>query len=45
MSSRDGPRIAVIGAGPAGIMAALEASAAGAQTTLYDTNAAVGRKL
>jgi hypothetical protein len=45
MSSRDGQRIAVIGAGPAGIMAALEASAAGAQTTLYDTNAAVGRKL
>jgi len=39
------PRIAVIGAGPAGIMAALEAASAGAQVTLYDTNDIVGRKL
>jgi predicted Rossmann fold flavoprotein len=38
-------RVAVIGAGPAGIMAALEASSAGARVTLYDTNDAPGRKL
>jgi predicted Rossmann fold flavoprotein len=38
-------RVAVIGAGPAGIMAALEAAGAGARVTLYDTNDAPGRKL
>ena len=45
MSGPSRPRIAVIGAGPAGIMAALEAAAAGARVTLYDTNDAPGRKL
>jgi len=39
------PRVAVIGGGPAGIMAALEAASAGAPVTLYDTNDTVGRKL
>ena len=38
-------RIAVVGAGPAGIMAALEAAQGPAQVWLYDTNAMVGRKL
>ncbi|NLT74113.1 MAG: aminoacetone oxidase family FAD-binding enzyme [Chloroflexi bacterium] len=38
-------RIAVVGAGPAGIMAALEASDLGAQAVLYDTNSQPGRKL
>lgn len=37
--------IGVIGAGPAGIMAALEAARHGARVTLFDTNAVVGRKL
>jgi predicted Rossmann fold flavoprotein len=37
--------IAVVGAGPAGIMAALEAARHGAQVSLYDTNPMVGRKL
>jgi uncharacterized flavoprotein (TIGR03862 family) len=36
--------IAVIGGGPAGLMAAEAASAAGAQVDLYDTMASVGRK-
>jgi predicted Rossmann fold flavoprotein len=35
----------VVGAGPAGIMAALEAARHGAQVLLYDTNPMVGRKL
>lgn len=39
------PRVAVIGAGPAGVMAALEAASAGVPVTLYDTNDTVGRKL
>lgn len=43
MGSR--PRVGVIGAGPAGIMAALEAAALGAEVLLFDTNALVGRKL
>jgi len=38
-------RVGVVGAGPAGIMAALEAARAGAEVHLYDTNAQVGRKL
>jgi predicted Rossmann fold flavoprotein len=38
-------RVAVVGAGPAGIMAALEAARHGAQVLLYDTNPMVGRKL
>ena len=37
--------VGVIGAGPAGIMAALEAARRGARVMLFDTNAAVGRKL
>jgi len=38
-------RIGVVGAGPAGIMAALEAARQGVHVTLFDTNAIVGRKL
>lgn len=37
--------IAIIGAGPAGMMAALQAAKAGASVTLIDANAQVGRKL
>lgn len=37
--------IAIVGAGPAGIMAALEAARRGARVTLFDTNAVVGRKI
>ncbi len=40
-----GRRIGIIGAGPAGIMAALEAARLGAQVLLFDTNPMVGRKL
>ncbi len=40
-----GPRVGVIGAGPAGIMAALEAAGQGARVLLFDTNPMVGRKL
>ncbi|TKB53753.1 MAG: TIGR03862 family flavoprotein [Nitrospira sp.] len=36
--------IAIIGGGPAGLMAAEAASAAGAQVDLYDATASVGRK-
>ncbi len=38
-------RVAIIGAGPAGMTAALFAAKAGAQVTLLDSNAVVGRKL
>lgn len=38
-------RIAVIGAGPAGMMAACYAASAGAQVTIIDSNDQVGRKL
>jgi len=38
-------RIGIVGAGPAGIMAALEAARLGAQVLLFDQNDAVGRKL
>ena len=38
-------QVGIIGAGPAGIMAALEAAALGARVSLFDTNAMVGRKL
>ena len=38
-------RIAIVGAGPAGIMAALEAARHGVHVTLFDTNEIVGRKL
>ena len=37
--------IAVIGAGPSGIFAALHAAWNGADVTLFDQNAAIGRKL
>jgi hypothetical protein len=38
-------RIGIVGAGPAGMMAALEAARRGAQVLLFDTNPMVGRKL
>ena len=41
----DRPRIGIVGAGPAGIMAALEATRQGAHVTLFDINQMVGRKL
>lgn len=37
--------IGIVGAGPAGIMAALEAARLGARVTLFDTNDVVGRKI
>jgi predicted flavoprotein YhiN len=37
-------KIAIIGGGPAGLMAAEAASAGGAQVELYDAMASVGRK-
>ncbi len=37
--------LAIVGAGAAGSLAAIEAARRGAQVTLYDTNARVGRKL
>lgn len=41
----DEKRIIIVGAGPAGIMAALEASQKGARVLLIDANPIVGRKL
>jgi len=38
-------RVGIVGAGPAGIMAALAAAELGAQVILFDTNRSVGRKL
>jgi predicted Rossmann fold flavoprotein len=38
-------QIGIVGAGPAGMMAALEAAKRGAQVLLFDTNRMVGRKL
>ncbi|NLD73309.1 MAG: aminoacetone oxidase family FAD-binding enzyme [Chloroflexi bacterium] len=38
-------RVGIVGAGPAGIMAALEAARLGAEVHLFDTNATVGRKI
>ena len=37
--------VGIVGAGPSGIMAALEAARCGARALLFDTNAMVGRKL
>lgn len=37
--------IAIIGAGPAGMLAALQAAERGAQVTLFDSNPSAGRKL
>ncbi|MCX7563815.1 TIGR03862 family flavoprotein [Xanthomonadaceae bacterium XH05] len=39
-----GPIVAIIGGGPAGLIAARVLAAAGAQTTLYDAMPSVGRK-
>ena len=38
------PRLAIVGGGPAGLMAAEAASAAGVEVDLYDTMGSVGRK-
>ena len=38
-------RVGIVGAGPAGMMAALEAAKQGARVLLFDTNSMVGRKL
>lgn len=38
-------QIGIVGAGPAGMMAALEAARRGARVLLFDTNRTVGRKL
>lgn len=43
-SARGQMKIAIIGGGPAGLMAAEAASAAGAEVDLYDAMASVGRK-
>jgi predicted Rossmann fold flavoprotein len=40
-----GQRVGIVGAGPAGIMAALHAAGRGAQVLLFDRNQVVGRKL
>ncbi len=37
--------IAIVGAGPSGIMAALQASRGGARVALFDHNDSIGRKL
>ena len=39
------PTIGIVGAGPAGIAAALAAAERGARVTLFDTNERIGRKL
>ena len=41
----DARRIAVIGAGAAGMMAAITAAEAGAEVTLFERNDRVGKKL
>ena len=38
-------KIGIVGAGPSGIIAALEARSQGAQVILFDANPIVGRKL
>ena len=38
-------KVAVIGGGPAGIMAAIRAAENGANVTIYEKNSAIGRKL
>jgi len=40
-----GPLIGIVGAGPAGMMAALQATRAGGRVVLFDCNRMVGRKL
>ncbi|MGZ5836896.1 MAG: NAD(P)/FAD-dependent oxidoreductase, partial [Xanthobacteraceae bacterium] len=44
MTSNSPPAIAIIGAGPAGLMAAEVASSGGARVTVYDRMPSVGRK-
>ncbi|MEO7051509.1 MAG: TIGR03862 family flavoprotein [Rhodanobacter sp.] len=44
MTSAPSPRLAVIGGGPAGLMAAEAARAAGVEVDLYDAMGSVGRK-
>ena len=43
-SVRNSPRVAVIGGGPAGLMAAETAAAAGAEVHLFEAQASVGRR-
>ena len=45
MSDRASPHVAVVGAGPAGLMAAEVAARAGCDVTIYDRMASPGRKL
>lgn len=45
MENRSRKQVVVIGAGPAGMMAAIQASKAGAAVTLLERNSRVGRKL
>lgn len=40
-----GKKIAVIGGGPAGMMAAIQAARVGAQVELYERNDRVGKKI
>lgn len=42
--TRQSPRIAIVGAGPAGLMAAETVAAAGMETTIYDAMPSAGRK-
>ncbi len=44
MSDAAGPRLAVIGGGPAGLMAAEVACRAGVQVDLFEAKGSVGRK-
>ncbi len=45
MSNKDQPAVAVIGAGPAGMCAAIAAASGGAAVTVYEGNRDAGRKL
>ncbi len=42
--SADGPHIAIIGGGPAGLMAAERLAGAGLRVTIYEHKRSVGRK-
>lgn len=44
MATRSAPKLAVVGGGPAGLMAAETARAAGLQVDLYEAKGSVGRK-
>ncbi len=39
------PKVAILGGGAAGLMAALSAARAGAEVTIYEHNASVGKKI